>query len=186
MKKILLSLFFVLTFSIISFAQLGFRAGINFADQSYESISTGSGIEASSIVGYMIGVNYKVNLNSLIAVRPGIQFELKGSSTIVNGQDIASKFNYIELPIDVVFSLGDLSFHGGPYLAYLNSAKAMDLNLKDNFKSIDIGLNIGLGFNIGNFGIGASYGLGLSDISDYPVGGAIKNNVLSLFLTYTL
>ncbi len=60
-------------------------------------------------------------------------------------------------------------------------------DLKPDYETLDIGLNLGLGFNISKFGVGAKYGIGLSDISQFIITDiSIKNNVLSLYATFRL
>lgn len=184
MQKLILSLFIVVVFSSISFAQLGFRAGISIANQS--SDFAGNSLESSSKTGPLFGINYKLKLGESLALRPGLQFTSKGNSTMINGLDAVTNINYLEVPVDVVFSFGNLGIHVGPYAAFLISAKAFDLDLKSNFKSVDLGLNIGLGYTISKVGLGVNYGLGLSNISNYRIDGSIKNQVLSTYLTYTL
>ena len=187
MKKIIVSIFITACFSSISNAQFSFKGGINLANQSYNTnIATGP-IETSSILGYLVGINYKANLG-LVSIRPGIEFSTKGAN-LTSSASANSSFGYIELPVDFVYSIGNVSVFSGPYMAFLLSAKNGEFDLKEDMKTLDAGLNIGLDFKIGNFGIGAKYGLGISDISEIVVNSidiSIKNNVLSLYLTYTL
>ena len=168
----------------MSFSQIGFRVGGNLAHQPAEF--GGNSLERTSKLGFLVGVNYKLKLSESLALRPGIQFASKGYSIEVNGLEVEPNFNYLEVPVDVVFAYGNLGIHAGPYAAFLISAKALDLDLKEEVKSIDAGLNFGLGYTISSVSIGANYGLGLSNISNYKIVSSVKNKVLSIYLTYTL
>ena len=171
MKKLILSLFVIAAFSASSFAQLSLKAGVNIANQTFE---------------FFLGANYKVNLSESIGLRPGIQFSLKGSKLDFGGTDVSeSDFSYLEVPVDLVFTTGGISIHAGPYLGLLMSAKSDGVDVKDDVKSTDFGLNLGLGYNFGKIGVGANYGLGLSNISQDEEGTA-KNKVISVYVTYTL
>lgn len=187
MKKIVSTFVILLAFTAFSFAQLGFRGGINISDQNYTG-TFGSGFEASGKIGYLIGINYKINLGETFSLRSGAEYALKGTEIIVNGAETNSNFDYLEIPVDVIYQSGIFAAYAGPYFAFLTSAKSGDIDIKPDMKSMDIGLNLGLEINISKIGVGAKYGLGLSDISDYQVVGDIdiKNNVLSLYVTFTL
>ena len=183
MKKLILSLFVVAAFSATSFAQLNLKAGVNLANQAFES--SGFTLEASTKVGFLIGANYATNLSESIALRPGIQFTIKGSKLDFLGSSLSSSFSYIEVPVDLVYKTGDLSIHLGPYLGLLMAASSDGDDIKDDVKSTDFGLNLGLGYSFGQFGVGANYGLGLSNISD-DADGSVKNKVISVYVTYAL
>jgi hypothetical protein len=186
MKKLVLSFIIFFAFSSISLAQIGFRAGVNLSNQTFDT-STSSSFEASGKIGFLIGVNYEIGFANTIAVRPGLEYALKGTSITFNGADANSNFDYLEIPVDFVYKTGSFSVYAGPYFAFLTSAKSGSIDVKPDHSTLDIGLNVGLGFNISAVGVGAKYGLGLSNVSDYETGNAtIKNNVLSLYMTVSL
>jgi hypothetical protein len=185
MKKIVFSIFIALAFSTISIAQLGFRGGVNLAKQSYTN--AGTGFELHGKIGYLLGINYKIEIAESFGIRPGFEYALKGTEITVNGADANSNFDYLEIPIDIIYNSGNLSAYAGPYFAFLTSAKAGTIDLKPEYESLDVGLNVGFEINIANIGVGMKYGLGLSNISDFTTGSAsIKNNVLSIYAAFTL
>jgi len=185
MKKLVLPLVLFFAFISISSAQLGFRGGVNLANQSYTN--AGSGFELTGKIGFLLGVNYEIGFANTFAIRPGLEYALKGTSITINGADANANFDYLEIPVDLIYKSGSFSVYAGPYFAFLTSAKSGSIDIKPDHSTLDVGLNIGLGFNISAVGIGAKYGLGLSNISDYSTGNAsIKNNVLSLYVTFTL
>ncbi len=185
MKKLFLSLFVVSAFSLTSSAQLNLKAGLTLANQvlDFGGISLAQNLKT----GFLIGVNYEVPLAESTDLRPGIQFTLKGTNFEFGGMTVASNnFNYIEVPVDIVYNSGSLSFHGGPYLGLLMSAKADGRDVKDDTKSTEIGLNLGLGYSFDKIGFGANYGLGLSNINKEVSDGIIKNKAISFYVTYAL
>ena len=185
MKKLILSLFVIAAFSATSFAQLNLKAGVNLANQSFDY--DGLSPETSSKVAFLVGANYAANLSESIALRPGIQFTLKGSKVDFGGDESSISFSYIEVPVDLVYKISDFSIHAGPYLGLLMSAKANDEDVKDDVTSTDFGLNFGLGYNIGKIGVGLNYGLGFSNLNNDETDDAnVKNKVISVYVTYTL
>lgn len=182
MKKLILTLFVVASFSSISFAQLNLKAGINLANQTFEA--GGISFEPDSKIGFLIGINYELSIAESISLRPGIQYSGKGSKIEILGTSSSASFNYIEVPVDFVYNTGNLSLHAGPYLGMLLSASSDGEDIKDEAKSTDFGINFGLGYNFGVAGVGLNYGLGLSNINDDGSDGSVKNKVISITFTY--
>lgn len=182
MKKLILTFFAVAAFAVTSFAQLNLKAGLNLANQTFEA--GGISFEPDSKMGFLIGANYTSNLSDALSLRPGIQFSMKGSKIDILGVSSSATFNYLEVPVDLVYSFGDLSVHAGPYLGLLMTAKSDGEDIKDDAKSTDFGLNLGLGYGFGSIGVGVNYGLGLSNINDDGTDGSVKNKVFSLYVTY--
>ncbi|MDF1696925.1 MAG: porin family protein [Saprospiraceae bacterium] len=184
MKKTLLSLLCVAAFTLTGYSQIGFKAGINLANQTLEA--SGISFEPGSTVGFVLGVNYSASLSEAISLRPGLSFSSKGSEFDFLGTSLKNTFNYLEVPIDVVYNAGNLSVHAGPYLGLLMSASSDGQDIKDEVKSSDFGLNLGLGYNFSQVGVGVQYGLGLANIDDSEDDGTVKNKVLSIYVTYSL
>jgi len=182
MKKLILTLFVVAAYSATSFSQLNLKAGLNLANQTFEA--GGISFEPSSKVGFLVGVNYAFSMAESISLRPGVQYSGKGSKIDILGTSSSASFNYIEVPVDFVYNTGDLSIHAGPYLGLLLSASSDGVDIKDDAKSTDFGINLGLGYNFGVIGVGANYGLGLSNINDDGTDGSVKNKVISIYVTY--
>ena len=79
-----------------------------------------------------------------------------------------------------------LSIEAGPQIGYLFSAKNESVDVKDSFKKIDFGANVGLGYKLENgLNFGVRYNLGLSNINN--VSGSsdkYKNGVLQASVGY--
>lgn len=187
MKKIASTLILSFIVFSISYAQIGFRGGINLSNQSYSTNTTTSSFSTSGKIGYLLGVNYEIDISEAFSIRPGVEYALKGAEISLNGAQSNSNFDYLEIPVDFAYNSSIFSAYAGPYFAFLTSAKNGSIDLKPNLSTLDIGLNIGLEINVSVIGIGVKYGLGLSNIDRSIVGDeSIKNNVLSLYISFRL
>ena len=102
--------------------------------------------------------------------------------------DFSNSLNLLNLGIPLMarYNLGyNLNVHAGMQVGLLLSAKSKfqdeKFNVKDQFKTIDIGLPIGAGYEFMDrqFNLTLCYIIGLNDINE-STGGKIKNNVLQL------
>ena len=188
MKKFLIVAFALVAFISVSKAQFGFRAGVNLANQSVET--QGLSIGLSNQIGFQAGVTYDKMINESLSFRPGLLFSVKGWNFEVPGDDkIVARFNYLEVPLDVVYHAGRLDIHAGPYVGILMSAKTDEIDVKEDTETLDLGLNFGGSFDINsNVGVGINYGLGLLNIAKTEDGddSKITNRVLSIFISYKL
>lgn len=97
-----------------------------------------------------------------------------------------------------IYVIPNLSLEAGPQLGILVSAKekyeenmggvitSSDEDVKDSFKSIDFGFNVGAGYDFTeHFGAGVRYNIGLSNIADAGESDfKLNNSVLSLSVGY--
>ena len=189
MKKIFFSFLCVAAFTLTGYSQIGFKAGVNFANQTTES--GGISFSPSAITSLVLGVNYNAAISESLALRPGLSYSTKGSKIEFLGIESKGTFNYLEIPVDLVFGSGNFTFHGGPYIGMLLSASDSDGNdISEESKSTDFGLNLGVQYSFSQIGVGAQYGFGISNIAeDDPTimdEFKVTNRVLSIYLTYTL
>ncbi|MEZ4910125.1 MAG: porin family protein [Saprospiraceae bacterium] len=153
-------------------AQLGVRAGLNFASVSAEN--GGVTLNSDSKLGFHFGLVNDFKLSDNLTFRPGILYSVKGSKLTLDifgvNETITDEYTYLDVPLHFVYNFTgeEKGFfaEAGPYLAFLLSAKSQDEDVKDLLKSLDFGLNFGLGYDLGNFIIGANYSFGLSNIAD--------------------
>ena len=192
MKKILSLAFAFIAFMAISNAQFELRAGINLANTSSKLNDTS--FEFDTQIGFHFGVTYEKRINDNISFNPGVLFSMKGNK--LDEEEFYLKFNYLEIPLDLVYNTGSISIHAGPYVGLLMSAKEKDRNehpedIKEDLKPLDYGLNIGLAYNVTeHIGIGVNYSLGLVNIvdleDDISFDISHKNKVLGIFVRYKL
>ncbi|GAB4305642.1 MAG: hypothetical protein Kow0068_26630 [Marinilabiliales bacterium] len=143
------------------------------------------------------------------SIQPELNFTMKGSRTEVDENNKSSYYyNYVEVPVMTKFRFGPEKFkffvNTGPYFAYhvtyfysttfLGNTTNSDAETPDTERMnlMDIGWNIGAGFNISGVMIEARYGLGFSNINkDYELLGQTidmtsKNRVLSFSIGFLI
>ena len=194
MKKILV-IVAVLAISVSSFAQVKFGAkvGVNFAN------GTGDDFEDTDMrTSVLFGGFARFALSDKIAFQPELLYSGQGvkESYSEEGMDVDGtlKLDYLNIPLMFKYYAGSgFNIQAGPQVGFLMSAKykmeaggeSADIDVKDEMKGLDFGLNIGLGYDLeSGIGIDARYGLGLSNVADYDEADG-KNNVISLAVSYT-
>lgn len=174
MKKLFFTLTFVFTLFVISNAQLGVRAGLNIS--SYSIKTSGVTLSVDSKIGAHFGIVNDFKLTDNITFRPGLLYSGMGGKF----ESSTSSINYLNIPLSFVynFTTDEKGFFAelGPYVGFLLSAKEGDTDTKDRFNSLDFGVNVGLGYDLGSFIVGANYGLGLANIAKTEDGDDTKAN----------
>lgn len=199
MKKVLLSVIAMVAFTISVSAQttFGVKAGVNLA-------TLGGDVEdADGITSFHIGGVAEIGISEKFSFQPELLFSAQGASFEDSGEDYAYeenlKLNYINIPLMAKLYLTEgFSVEAGPQIGLLLSAnvegedtfmdetESFDEDVKDSFKGIDFGFNLGLGYKLeGGLNFGARYNLGLSDINsedddDYK----ITNGVFQISVGY--
>jgi hypothetical protein len=190
MKKLLLSLAAVAVLSTGAFAQLkgGVKAGFNFANVGGDAEDTDMRTSIH-LGGYL---NYAVS--DMFSLQPELLYNSVGWKESGDGFDGTGKLNYLSIPVMAKFSFGSFHLMAGPQLGMLLSAKykvefdgeSETEDIKDGFKGMDFGLNLGLGADFGKLNAGLRYSAGLSNIIDTEEDVTVTNNVIQLSVGYTL
>jgi hypothetical protein len=139
----------------------GFRAGFNFShlyatyDVPYIINAQGS---YNSTPGFQLGFVLDLALSDWFHFQPGFMYIQKGT------EDDNIALHYIEIPLLLSLKFSVFRINAGPYFGICVDESSSYI---DDGK-IDIGINAGLGFDIGMFYIGVFYDYGLTDLSyDY-------------------
>ena len=197
MKKIFTILTVVAFTTTISFAQaqFGIKAGLNIAAIG----SSEDGAPEDARMGMQLGGIAMFGLSDAVQLRTGLTYSQKGASEVKTSgmaTDLIYAVDYLEVPIDFAFMLGDggFSLSAGPYIAFLMGAntkydgETVNFNEdNDMINGMDFGLNLGMSFLINEqILIDAKYGMGLSDISnDEYMGDEVSvNGVLQISVGY--
>ena len=209
MKKLFLTVMSIATFTI--YAQdvtFGAKAGLNFAnldvtDSNYDSrTSFHLGITAE----FAISDNFSVQPELLYSAQ-GAKDEFSdsdyyGDGSVRYSEESILKVDYLQIPIMGKYYVSDaFSIEVGPQIGFLLSSKyegdftftdningevldsgSDNENYKDFTKSVDFGLNFGLGYKLeSGLNFALRYNLGLSDINDIQDSTSeTKNRVLQL------
>ena len=142
---------------------IGIKGGLN----SY-NIETNNGSGFDSMIGLHAGLLGHIHLNDQFGLQPEVYYSMQGAKS--GNSEI--KLDYINVPLLLQYMFDNgFRIQAGPQLGLLLNAKAENdssVNIKDEFKSLDLGLSVGASYvhvSTG-FGIDARYNLGLTDISE--------------------
>ena len=195
MKKLFLTA--AIAISSISFAQqFGAKAGMNvstISDDGYD--------DTKSKVGYYAGVFLNMPVSESISIQPEVLYNNLGSETkgTVLGNAYSQKLNlnYISVPVMFQYkATPQFYLEAGPEFGFLvgadskttwnSTSSTAELN-KDDFNNFNLGVGLGLGFDITkNVGLNARYVAGFSDVtkpsSDPSTNASNKNNTFQVGL----
>lgn len=193
MKKIILSALVVMVFGFANAqgtgGRFGIKGGINFPNSSSDFH------ENETLLGYQVGIFSEIKTDEKFAIQPELFYSTHGVKNKFERDGIAYnndiKFRYLSLPILAkYFVVQGLSVQAGPQVSFLMKAEENGINITDHVKTIDVGLNFGIGCNFLEVcSVDLRYNLGLSNAVDFHVGEdnyKIKNNLFSLTLGYKL
>ncbi len=178
-------------------ARMGIKGGLNASNLYVNEVN-----DENARIGFHVGFYGQVLSTETVALQLELLYSTKGAKTEYRGffdQDVTFNLNYIELPVLAVFKVGDLmEIHAGGYGSYLVGANisyegavtSTDRIDRDNLKSFDYGLALGLGVNFGNVQVGGRYNYGLAEIADSNEArvllGNAKNSAAQLFISFNL
>lgn len=181
MKKILLlAVFTVLGVANVNAQKikLGVKGGINLA-----SVSGDNTKDIGSVTAFNFGVLSEVPISEKFSFQPELMYSGQGYS--FNDNTIA--LNYLNIPLmGKYYVTKGLSVEAGPQIGFLLAAKNEKTDVKDSFKTVDFGVNLGLGYKLENgLNFGVRYNLGLTDINNVAnSSNKNKNGVFQLSVGY--
>lgn len=196
MKKIILTALAVFAFSFANAQETKFGAKVALNIASL----TGDMENSSSLVGFQIGGFAEIKISEKFAIQPELLYSAQGGkeSYIEEGDEVEvlAKLGYINIPIMAKYYVAkSFSLEVGPQIGFLTSAKAeikaggesLEVDLKDNFNSVDFGLNLGAGYDFTEkLSAGLRYNLGLANIAKTEAGddSELQNSVFSISVGY--
>ena len=156
--------------------KFGIKGGVNFTNLYMDNVN-----DEQMKVGANAGFYAKIPITTGISFQPELIYSNKGSRVnydnfILGEGEYRFNLHYLELPILFSFNVAkNFSLHAGGYGSYLLGANIKDMKEDgsiqeiedldaDNFNRFDAGLAGGLGFDVGNFTIGARYNYGLINV----------------------
>ncbi len=193
MKKVLLAIAVVIGLGVnAQSVKYGVKAGLNVANASNLGDDE---FKFDSRVAYHVGAIVEIGLTKQFAVQPEVLFSVQGARKKEGGMTATFNSNYVNVPVMAKYYIIDgLSLEAGPQIGFLTTAKfevegagdeSGTVDVKDELKKVDFGLNFGTSYNYQNFNLGVRYNLGLTDIAKEREGGdAIKNGVFQVSLGY--
>ncbi|GEP52085.1 hypothetical protein FNO01nite_27570 [Flavobacterium noncentrifugens] len=226
MKKITLTALALCAFAFTQAQDIKFgaKAGLNLANLTtdYGNLD-GYSNDNKMKPGFHVGGFVEIKISDKFAIQPEVLYSLQGtkvksSEADFDGYSYSSEdkisLSYINVPVMVKFyPIEKLFIEAGPQVGFLISAKnkseytetdgdvtmsaSTDVDVKDAYKSIDFGVNVGAGYEFTeNLFASVRYNIGLSDIAedgnndeDLDLGAygsyfKTRNSVLSISLGY--
>lgn len=182
MKKIILTVVLVFTFGFVN-AQgkedmsFGVKGGLNLA-----TITNADG--SNTLIGFHVGFFGEFMLGDNFALQPEVLYSAQGAEF----DDGDLKLDYITIPVMLKYYVADsFSLEIGPQVGFLVSAEEVGVDIKDDVKSTDFGVNFGAGYDVTpNLIIGVRYNLGLSRWQEalFPGESESENSVFQISLGY--
>jgi len=183
-----------LVLSVSSFAQgvsFGVKAGVNFANQSWESSSFS--LSPNGRTGFHGGVYVTAMLSEKLGIQPEVYYSMQGSEINILSTNTKVNTDYLSVPVLFRYNITDFfNLHVGPQFGFLMKAEtktgSTTADFKDDVKSTDFGGAFGAGVDL-PFGLngGVRYVLGFADIGDDDDDDTkIKNNMFQIYLGYRL
>jgi len=184
MKTIFLSIVSVALVLIVQAqrtdAYFGVKAGLNVA-----SLNVEDGVDFNSRASANVGVLAHIHLTPHFAVQP--ELYLSGQGGKDGNEEI--KLLYLNLPLLLQYMAGGgFRLYTGPQLGVLLRAREktgnVEVDFKDELKSVDFSWAFGAGYQFpgSGFGIDARYNLGVSNINDGST--VVQNRVFAVGVFY--
>jgi hypothetical protein len=198
MKKLFLATVIAALTVTSSFAQgevrFGIKGGLNLASIGGDAYYAGFG-GFNSRTSFHIGALVEIPFTDKISLQPEVLYSSQGSKTNYGfGTSADTKLDYISIPIMGKYHIiAGLSGELGPVINILASADGLNSttlivgDVKNQYKSLDVGIGIGASYQlpIGLFG-SLRYNKGVTDINDDKnVTVKNQNNVFQVSAGYT-
>lgn len=172
------SIFFGLALVASTFAFSQKTSSVRFGLKAGLNVSTISNSDSKSKAGLYGGTFANIPVSQSFSVQPEVLYSRIG------GKDSEVKVNmdYIVVPILLQYNpLTNLYLEVGPQFGFMVSAKGksrgLSADLKDNFRTFDLGLGLGAGYYFtSNIGVNVRYVAGLTDVIKDREGGDISRN----------
>ncbi len=143
-------------------------------------------------VGFHVGAFAELGLSESFAIQPELLFSTQGASFEEDGVEADYNLSYLTLPVLAKVKIGEVfNIHAGPQFGLLLSSEAkfgdLEVDTKDENKSVDVGVAFGIGADLPvGLTLAARYNLGLTDIAEENQGEAVKNGVIQISVGYKL
>ncbi|MGD1842452.1 MAG: porin family protein [Thermonemataceae bacterium] len=184
--------------------RLGVRGGLNFADENGEAGGNDYGDETDLRTAFQVGLLAQFGVSDPFYLQTGLLLSSKGRTRDFGSVETTNSPLYLDIPVSLVFKgdLGGITAFGlvGPYFGFGIGGQfesedggtrvSRDIEWgneegEDNYRSVDVGIDVGIGVEIDPLQIGLNYGFALTNSRP---GGDDNNSrfsrVLSLYVTY--
>ena len=162
---------------------LGVKGGLNVSSIGGDS----EDVEAR--IGYHAGVFYSLKINDVLGFQPEVVYSSQGAQAEDDDIKLKAVYDYVNVPLMVKYYANEnFTIQGGPQIGILTSAKAkfdgVDVDIKDDLETIDLGIGLGLGYEINKLQIMARYNYGLTNTAKDSDDEHYPNRVIQVGLGY--
>jgi len=171
----------------VGHVSLGIKGGLNLYN-----IHNDNSTSYDPKVGFNLGLLGHIHIAKHFAIQPELDFSTQGAKFDINNSTTKLNLNYINIPVLFQY-MWDNGFRlqAGPQAGFLLSAKSKindaNVDIKSDYKPLDLGVSFGMGYIHPSTGIGidARYNLGLSNINENSdVKSTNRGFQLSLFYIF--
>lgn len=135
-------------------------------------------------VGIVAGANLEYPVTAALSFSGGLLYSMQG--TKIKDEDDATKMDYLNIPILAQYKIADgFKIKAGVQPGFLMSAKIGSEDIKDDCKTFDLSIPMGISYEFSDFVIDARYNLGLTK-TNKEGDESIKNSVFMLTLGYNI
>jgi hypothetical protein len=204
----------LIAFTTQSYAQsFGVKAGLNLSNMVIKN-DDDSMDDIKMNLGFNLGVTAEFPITDLFSFETGLMLNTKGFKINEKDEllgetielNIKTNIFYLDIPLTakIGFDAGGTKIYAlaGPYVGfalmgkvkgevtYMGETETESENVEfgsddDQAKRLDYGLLIGAGAEFGKISVGATYGLGMANMSNYSDNGYKENHrVISISLGY--
>ena len=160
-------------------AHFGVKAGMNASELHMKN----SEVKSDTKIGFHAGALAHIHSDgSQFAFQPEVIYSLEGAKYNVAGVKSTSDMHFINVPLlaQYMFDNG-FRIEAGPQIGFLVAAKnksgSNTVDVKDNYKSTNISLPVGIGYlTQSGLGFDARYSFGLSDLNKNDAGNKLTGN----------
>lgn len=169
------SIFFILGFTFMlgsASAQLTIKGGVYTTQISSDSIGIDIPLSLTdyylavqkSRLGFLIGANYKIKMNSFF-IQPEVLINSSSTQYTITEPNLVSKsleesYQFLDIPLMFGFDIGVLNLFGGP-VSHIFLGSSSELNniegYKENQTDLKWGWQAGLGFDIWRLNLDIRY-----------------------------
>jgi hypothetical protein len=170
----------------------GLKGSLQLTSLSGDNAKVGTD-DYESRLGFAVGGTGTYKISEDLSVEGELSYSQRGAKYEKSGLDISQKFDYIDIPVNVVWTTPELAddlttkLGLGLQASYLLSAETDNAgtitDVKDNLSDIDYGLNVGASASIpspfgeeGSISAEVRYYLGLKEIADKQQNTGIQFN----------
>lgn len=198
MKRLLSIAVILLSFKTQAQISFGPSVSLNIATQQWKG-NNAENYKLSPFIGFQAGVFGNYRLNEKLATHAELLYSVEGTrekNTAFSGSGYI-KFNYVRIPLLLQYNLiENLHVEGGANIGFFLTGEEKwngdTQKIKEGYKTTDIGLSVGAGYDLSRFAKGVTagvrfyYGLTNMVIAENLNGGKFKNRSISVNVRYAL